>query len=260
MTCKRVGCFADSLRWGAETADISAIFDTISDLFNNEMLQKQTKLNATEASVRHATKALADKRQQVARAQSVLTEVEQVGQRSENVRKAMEGISPSDWTGFSSSSTEPSAPPAFRAPGAGSSPVHARNGTTNSSSGEDIGLPERGAEGSLTQLRRIAMWEDRISSLLESRIQALQGESAEKAVKYRRLVGLCTKVPVDKVDGVGRFPLRPFFSFLNDTYTVMRNADEQMLDGLVAAIESDGQSIDLSRISSFMSRMKEQAA
>lgn len=33
-----------------------------------------------------------------------------------------------------------------------------------------------------------------------------------------------------------------------------------MLDGLTAAIESDGQSIDLSRISNFMHRMKEQAA
>jgi hypothetical protein len=33
-----------------------------------------------------------------------------------------------------------------------------------------------------------------------------------------------------------------------------------MLDGLVTAIESDGQSIDLSRISGFMSRMKDQAA
>lgn len=31
-----------------------------------------------------------------------------------------------------------------------------------------------------------------------------------------------------------------------------------MLDGLVAAIESDGQSIDLSRIANFMTRMKEQ--
>jgi hypothetical protein len=33
-----------------------------------------------------------------------------------------------------------------------------------------------------------------------------------------------------------------------------------MLDGLTAAIESDGQSIDLSRVSSFMHRMKEQTA
>jgi hypothetical protein len=33
-----------------------------------------------------------------------------------------------------------------------------------------------------------------------------------------------------------------------------------MLDGLVAAIESDGQSVDLSRISGFMSRMKATSA
>lgn len=55
------------------------------------------------------------------------------------------------------------------------------------------------------KLRRMAMWEDRMAAVLEDRIEALQSQGADKAVKYRRLVSLCTKVPVDKVDGVSPF-------------------------------------------------------
>jgi ankyrin repeat protein len=163
----------------ADAADISSIFGTINDAFSTEMLAKQTKLNATEASVRHATRALADKRGQVQRAQAALSEMEQVGQRAENVRRAMG--TDLDWAGGASAWTSTSTEPVV--------PV------------ED---PPRGSEGALVKLRRVAMWEDRVSGLLEERIRSLQGESTDKAVKYRRLVSLCTKVPVDKVDGVSR--------------------------------------------------------
>lgn len=143
------------------------------------MLAKQTKLNATEASVRHATRALADKRGQVQRAQAALSEMEQVDQRAENVRKAM-GLD-LDWAGGASTSASASASTEAAVP---------------------VEDPPRGSEGALVKLRRLAMWEDRVSGLLEERIRSLQGESTDKAVKYRRLVSLCTKVPLDKVDGV----------------------------------------------------------
>jgi hypothetical protein len=176
------------------TSDISAIFETINETFTNEMLAKQTKLNATEASVRHATRALADKRQQVQRAQAALSEMEQVGQRVENVKRALgAAISDLEWTGRTMLANEMQPPPSFRL---------GEVGHAGDVGGEEIPLPERGEEGALVRLRRIAMWEDRVADVLEDRMRALQGESADKAVKYRRLVSLCTKVPVDKVDGV----------------------------------------------------------
>jgi hypothetical protein len=46
------------------------------------------------------------------------------------------------------------------------------------------------------------IWEDRLEKVLQDRTRALEGDTTERAVKYRRLVSLCTKVPVDKVDGV----------------------------------------------------------
>ncbi|KAK8846691.1 hypothetical protein IAR55_005778 [Kwoniella newhampshirensis] len=223
--------------------NIGAIFETITDTFSNEMLAKQTKLNATEASVRHATRALADKRQQLHRAQERLGEMELLEQRAENVRRVL-AKSPSqpvgeEWTGRIQLSTELQMgklpPAAFRSvPQPSSSSLSGVKVEEIGSGGEDIPLPGRGSDGSLLALRRMMIWEDRVAALLEDKVRVMEGEGADKAIRYRRLVSLCTKVPVDKVDG--------------------------MLDGLVTAIESDGQSIDLSRISNFMTRMKESRA
>ncbi|OCF37625.1 hypothetical protein I316_00752 [Kwoniella heveanensis BCC8398] len=223
--------------------NIAAIFETINETFSTEMMAKQTKLNATEQSVRHATRALADKRQQLHRAQLKVGELELVNQRVEALRNAVSAddkSTPDEWTGrvllSSEAATSEGLPPAaFRSLPPSSEIVPKIEPDTedeaSSGRGADIKLPERGEEGALVRLRRIVLWEDRVTKVLEDRINTLQGEGMDKAVQYRKLVSLCTKVPVEKVDG--------------------------MLDGLVAAIESDDQSIDLSRISNFMGRMKE---
>ena len=225
--------------------DISAIFETINDTFAAEMTVKQTALNSTEQSVRTATKALADKRLQVVNAQAALEELEKTRQKTENLRKAMTLpllASGDDWTGRRTVSTEASAPTAFKSlPPSVPAPIASGSGT-------DIPLPQKGEPDSAKRLKRLGMWEDRMSAVLEDRIKSLEGETADKAVKYRKLVSLCTKVPVDKVDGVS--------GALNNSG--LANA-EQSLDVLITAIESDGQSIDLSRIAGFMNRIREQA-
>ena len=161
------------------------------------MTNKQTKLNETENKVRAATRSLADKRQQVARAQSAASELEQIKQKIENARKALTLLPQQDWSGRNGLSREmrgeAAAPPAFRQVQVSNVPY---------GSGEEVAVPERGSEGALTRLRRIRLWEQRMASVLEDKMSALEGESADKAVKYRRLVSLCTKVPVEKVDGV----------------------------------------------------------
>lgn len=170
------------------------------------MTVKQTKLNATEASVRHATKALSEKRQLVTKGQQRLSESEQAKQKMDNVRRAVEGSVPSDWSGRGPLSTEVSdetaVPAAFKLlPSEYAVPPASEEG------GGEIALPERGdVNANVLTLRKMLLWEDRIVKLLEDRLQALQGESSDKAVKYRKLVSLCTKVPVDKVDGVSSLP------------------------------------------------------
>ncbi|WVQ97765.1 hypothetical protein IAU59_004879 [Kwoniella sp. CBS 9459] len=222
--------------------NIAAIFETINETFSSEMTAKQTKLNATEQSVRHATRALADKRQQLHRAQLRVGELELISQRAEALRKALAAAdtasTPDEWTGrvllSSESGASEALPPAFKSVPPSEQSLKAEPVDHEDASGSesrDIKMPERGEEGALVKLRRMVMWEERVTRILEDRINTLQGAGVDKAVKYRRLVSLCTKVPVEKVDG--------------------------MLDGLVAAIESDDQTIDLSRISNFMGRMKE---
>lgn len=179
------------------SVDISAIFETINNTFAQEMTIKQTKLNDTETKVRHATKSLADKRQQVARAQAALGDLEQVKQKIENAKKALGTLPSQDWTGRGALSSEMSgetvAPAGFR---------HVQVANVAHGSGDEIALPPKGSEGAVARLRRIAAWEDRIAQIVQDRLAALEGESADKAVKYRRLVSMCTKVPIERVDGV----------------------------------------------------------
>lgn len=66
----------------------------------------------------------------------------------------------------------------------------------------DVQLPSAGDPSGIATLRRIKAWEERVNQVLQEKVAALEGESLEKEVKYRRLVSLCTKVPVEKVDGV----------------------------------------------------------
>ncbi|KAK6904056.1 hypothetical protein I203_107570 [Kwoniella mangroviensis CBS 8507] len=228
--------------------NIAAIFETISSTFSTEMVDKQTKLNATEQSVRVATKALADKRQQLHRAQVKVGELELLNQRIDSLKQILEKDSVStseDWTGRKLLTGENELPLTFR-PIQSTDQQQVKDQVENENVEDDqdddeIKLPERiqfdstGGTNtntdSLIKLRRINLWQDRILSLLNDNIQNLENQNFEKNFRYRKLISLSTKVPVDKVDG--------------------------MLDGLVTAIESDGQSIDLSKISEFMSRMKD---
>ena len=185
-------------------ADISAIFETINDTFAAEMTQKQTTLNATEQNVRHATRGLAEKRQEVQNAQSSVAEIEQLQQKVENLRRALSVVSTPqldlDWTGRNPLSAElsgqKSISPAFRSLPSGIPAPMA------SGSGVHIPIPPAGEQGESQKLKRLAIWEERMAEVLEDKIKALEGETADKAVKYRKLVSLCTKVPVEKVDGV----------------------------------------------------------
>lgn len=177
--------------------DIAAIFENINETFSSEILAKQTVLNQTEQNVRHATRSLADKRQQIHRSQIALTELEQIGRKSENIRRVLPTLESQDWTGRSDSQP---VGPAFRP-----IPKHVEQPTVTSvSSGTEIGLPGVGEPNAVVTLRRMLEWEKRAAQMLEQRIQSLEGEGLEKELKYRRLVALCTKVPVEKVDGVSQ--------------------------------------------------------
>lgn len=179
-------------------------------------------MNQTEQNVRHATRSLADKRQQIHRSQLALNELEQIGRKAENVHKALSTTESQDWTARSDSQA---VGPAFKP-----LPRHVdQSPAAATSSGTEIGLPTPGAPDAVVTLRRMLEWEKRAAQVLEQRIQALEGEGLEKELKYRRLVSLCTKVPVDKVDGVSVHQCR-----LSRSVPVAD--DWQMLEHLTSAV------------------------
>ncbi|ODN75292.1 hypothetical protein L202_06475 [Cryptococcus amylolentus CBS 6039] len=228
--------------------NIAAVFERISSTFTSEMLAKQTKLNATENSVRHATRALADKRVRLHHAQEQLGTMHLYEQRAESVKRILDGVlmgdilGPSDFTGRSQTILEKRSaqlpPLAFRhVPGVISPSLHpipSPHSPTSTDTPQDVPLPEHNDPEGLVKLRRMALWEDRVAEILEDKIQSLEGEGVEKEIKYRKLVAVCARVPVDKVDG--------------------------MLDGLLAAVESDGQLIDFTKVNNFFHRVKEGGA
>lgn len=73
------------------------------------------------------------------------------------------------------------------------------------------------------------MWQARAEELMSERLKGLQGASAEKEYMCRKIVSLCTGVPVDKV--------------------------EDMLENLVVAVESENTVVDIGRVSGFMQKV-----
>jgi regulatory protein SWI6 len=160
------------------------------------MTQKQTALNVVEQSVRQATRSLAERRIQVAALQATIADLEQAQFRMENMREAITNLGQEDWTGRASSGAEMTIP-AFKHLDDYAAPIIPSSPNGDDVTGLAIPIP-----GTVVQLRRLAMWEDRMADILRARMEALEGEGADKAAKYRKLVSLCTKVPVDKVDSV----------------------------------------------------------
>ncbi|KAL1408458.1 transcriptional regulator swi6 [Vanrija albida] len=210
--------------------NISALFEDVNRTFDEEMEKHIESLNGVEKSVRVATRTLAERRQQVETARTRLGTLEQQAERVDNGRRALEKPV-GEWTGRTPLRTEASLPPAFEMVPPSLPGVSDVNDAQSNAHVSDPALPESGEPGALVKLRRLAAWEDRVAKLLEERASDLEGDSADRAVKYRKVIAVCAKVSVDQVD--------------------------DMLDGLMTAVESDGPAIDLTRIAGVVQRLRD---
>jgi hypothetical protein len=126
------------------------------------------------------------------RAQAALSELEQNRSKCERLRKALSTADKQDWTGRAADSTSP----AFR-------PLAPRfTPQVIGAFGREFSLPPLGDPNAVSTLRRRREWETRMAQVMDLRVKSLEGEGLDKELKYRRLVSVCTKVPVEKVDGV----------------------------------------------------------
>jgi regulatory protein SWI6 len=146
------------------------------------MALKHAQVDQIRGDVISATNELAEHRKQLSAAQNRLTEYEEVQQRVANLERATKDEEVFNWYSGTNSITEATL-----------------GGEYN---GADPIVPSEGSPDAVIQLRRIRQWQSISTVVMQQRLQAMEGMSAEKAVQYRKVIAACTKVPADQLDEV----------------------------------------------------------
>jgi regulatory protein SWI6 len=156
--------------------------------------------------LRAATRELSEQRKQITVVQAQCAELDLVIQRTRNLEKALEEEEKFDWTGrteLDGSDAGPVAGPAFRLRVPGSTMAGIGGiGDLSFSLDSEPAIPTTDSVTSLIRLRRLKTWHTRMEKLTEQRLARLQGASAEKEFLCKKIVALCTGVPLDKVEDV----------------------------------------------------------
>jgi regulatory protein SWI6 len=183
-------------------ADIQGMLNGLNADFAAEIKSKQDALDLTQAHLRAATRSLAEQRKQINVWQAECAELDLVAQRSRNLEKALEEEDGFDWTGRTEIGGTDAAVlvgSAFKhrelRPELGAAKLP-------STQSEDTTLPVTDSAASLIRLRRIRMWQLRMDNLMRERVVRLGSASAEKEFQCKKIVSLCTGVPMDKVEEV----------------------------------------------------------
>lgn len=201
------------------------MIQSLSTDFQGELKAKQDALDVTQAHLRAATRELAEQRKQITLWQARCGELDQITQRVRNVEKALNDEDQFDWTGrtdLNGNDARDSVGPAFQRRGSNSTMVGIGGAVDISFSVDaEPPMPTGDSVASLIRLRRLKMWHLRMEELMKARLKSLQGASAEKEYQCKKIVALCTSIPIDKVEDVSAPVLHDshvhiFFSFGTD--------------------------------------------
>lgn len=241
------------------------MIQSLSTDFTAEVKTKQDALDVTQRHLRAATRELSEQRKRVQGWQARCAQVDQVTQRIRNIEKALVDEELVDWTGRTEvdGSLAVEAGPAFgvraQAPSGSGDGASLPDPTAGASANVELpysvdgepAIPTTNSVASLIRLRRLKLWHERIEKLMDARMRTLQGASAEKEFQCKKIVALCTGVPVDKVEEVSSVLVCG--EVLHARLLTLR--EFQMLDNLVIAVESESQVIDIGRVSGFMQKV-----
>ena len=172
--------------------------------FAAEVKSKQDALDVTQVHLRAATRELSEQRRQIQQWQARCGELDQTAQRMRNLERALVDEDVFDWTGrteLDGSDAAPKAGPAFQARREDVAGVGA-GGDVPANLDVDPTVPLGESAATLVRLRRLRAWHARAEQLMEARMRSLQGASAEKEFQCKKIVALCTGVPIDKVEEV----------------------------------------------------------
>jgi hypothetical protein len=195
--------------------DMTTMIQSLSDDFSAELKVKQDALDVTQAHLRAATRQLAEQRRLIQLWHGSCTELDEVQQRIRNMERALKEEEEFDWTGRTELSNEPTSPansnasPAFFHRGPSSTLSAIGTGFDVSFTFDvDPAIPSTDAVPSIVKLKRLNMWHARIEELMEGRLAKLKGDTADKEFMCKRIVSLCTGVPLDQVESVRIYEIR----------------------------------------------------
>jgi regulatory protein SWI6 len=178
----------------------------LSSDFALEIKAKLDSLDVTQAHLRAATRELSEQRKQIQTWQARCAELDQVNQRVRNVDKALKDEDQFDWTGrtdLDGKDARESAGPAFQWRGQNSTMVGI-GGSVDISFNVDSEppMPTTDSVAGLIRLKRLKAWNMRMEEMMAARLKSLQGASAEKEFQCKKIVALCTGIPIDNVEEV----------------------------------------------------------
>lgn len=184
------------------------MIQNLSAEFQGEIKAKQDALDVTQAHLRAATRELSEQRKQIQQWQARCGELDQVSQRIRNVEKALSDEEQFDWTGrtdLDGNDARETAGPAFQYRGPSSTMIGIAGSVDISFSVDsEPPLPTTDSPATLIKLRRLRAWHIRMEQLVEARLKGLQGATAEKEYQCKKIVALCTGLPIDKVEDVSK--------------------------------------------------------
>lgn len=182
---------------------MTAMINDLSTEFQAELKSKQDVLASVQTKLRASTRTLADRRRQIQTWQFKCGELDQVQQRIRNIERALALEDRVDWTGRTAVDGEPmtKGPFAYRGPESTLVGVGFDDMSTNSLEFEPP-IPEENNRDSLIKMRRMKLWLSRTGETMRSRLRELQGASAEKEFQCKKIVSLCTGVPIEQVEQV----------------------------------------------------------
>ena len=173
--------------------------------FSAELKAKQDAYDVSNIHVKAATRELAEQRKRIDFWKQQHGDFDRVLQRVRNVEKALSNEDV-DWTGRTEANGNVVKPgsgnPAFVHRGSQSATSALDNKDFSQNLEAEPPIPTTDSLSNLIKMRRMKMFQDRIEKVLRDRVQSLQGSSAEKEYQGKRIVALCTGLPIDKVEQV----------------------------------------------------------
>jgi len=187
---------------------MTGMIQSLSTEFSVEIKAKQDSLDVTQAHLRAATRELSEQRKQIQAWQARCAELDQINQRVRNLDKALADEDNFDWTGrtdLAGHDAAKTAGSAFQWRGQNSTMAGLGGSVDLSFNVEaEPPLPTTDTLQSLIRLRRLQLWHTRMEELTQQRLKSLQGASLVKEYQCKKIVALCTGIPIDKVEEVRR--------------------------------------------------------